>query len=237
MITLPEIPDVQISGDSVVCYGDSVHLVAMGANTYIWKYGITGIHFDKVLQITQYITVEGTDANSCIGKDSVLVLVNPLPVPNLGNDTTIFMDSIVLNPGFFSSYLWNNNSTSATQVVHSSNTPGIHIYWVNVENQFGCKGSDTIVISITTDIATAKNDLQLKAYPNPTTNWLNIDLSESAKIGAYSIYDNQGKLVEQKQINANLKNLRLDFNAYARGKYYIQISINSKIQTLSIFVQ
>jgi len=237
MITLPQLPSVSISGDTAICFGDTVHLMASGTPNFAWKYGITGANFDMALPITQYISVIGTDTNNCSDQDSVIVLVNPLPKPNLGNDTTIFMDSLILNPGSFSSYQWNTNATTPTITVHSSDSPGLYTYSVLVENQFGCFGSDTIVVSITTDIATAENDLQLKAYPNPTTDWLNIDLSARAKIGAYSIYDDQGKLIGQKQINANLKNLKIDFNAYARGKYYIRISINNKIQTLPIFVQ
>ena len=237
MIVIPQPPRVNISGDTNICFGDSVHLTASGSPNYNWKYGITGPDFDMVLPITQYISVIGTDTNNCQDSDSVLVMVNPLPQPNLGKDTAIFMDSLILNPGTFSSYQWNTGAQTQTIVVNSSLTPGNYTYWVRVENQYGCLGSDTIVVSITTDIAIAENDLQLKAYPNPTTDWLNIDLSKSAKIGIYSIYDNQGKLIEQKRINANLKNIKLDFNNYARGKYYIQISINGKIQTLSIFVQ
>lgn len=48
--------------------------------------------------------------------------------PDLGNDTTVCQgQSIILNPGTFNSYLWDNNSTSATRAVNQTGT-----YWVRV---------------------------------------------------------------------------------------------------------
>lgn len=50
------------------------------------------------------------------------------PSPNLGPDTSVCVgQSIVLNPGSFSSYLWNNNSTQPTRTVSQAGT-----YWVKV---------------------------------------------------------------------------------------------------------
>jgi hypothetical protein len=237
MITIPNPPVVSISGDTSICMGDTVHLVASGAPNYVWKYGITTPNFDTLLPISQYITVTGTDANNCIGKDSVIVLVNPLPVPNLGNDTTIFMDSIVLNPGFFSSYLWNTGDITQTIVVNSNLTPGFYSYSVSVQNQFGCSANDSIIINITTDIQSISRTLLLKAYPNPTSDWLNISLNEPAYIDNYSVYDNQGRLVQQLVIKAVKHDLRINLSKFVKGKYYIQLSIEGKIQTLPIFVQ
>jgi hypothetical protein len=237
MITIPTPPVVSISGDTSICMGDTVHLVASGAPNYVWKYGITTPNFDTLLPISQYITVTGTDANNCTGKDSVIVLVSPLPVPNLGNDTTIFMDSIVLNPGFFSSYLWNTGDITQTIVVNSNLTPGFYSYSVSVQNQFGCSANDSIIINITTDIQSISRTLLLKAYPNPTSDWLNISLNEPAYIDNYSVYDNQGRLVKQLVIKAVKHDLRINLSKFVKGKYYIRLSIEGKIQTLPIFVQ
>lgn len=49
-------------------------------------------------------------------------------LPDLGNDTTVCQgQSVILNPGTFSSYLWDNNSTGATRAVSQTGT-----YWVRV---------------------------------------------------------------------------------------------------------
>lgn len=50
------------------------------------------------------------------------------PLPDLGPDTSVCVgQSIVLSPGTFSSYLWNNNSTQPTRTVSQPGT-----YWVKV---------------------------------------------------------------------------------------------------------
>jgi gliding motility-associated-like protein len=49
-------------------------------------------------------------------------------LPNLGNDTLVCQgQSVILNPGTFDSYLWDNNSTSPTRAVTQTGT-----YWVKV---------------------------------------------------------------------------------------------------------
>ena len=59
------------------------------------------------------------------------------PSPDLGLDTTVCTgQSIVLNPGTFSSYLWNNGSTQPTRTVNQAGT-----YWVTV----GTIGTNLIV--------------------------------------------------------------------------------------------
>lgn len=49
-------------------------------------------------------------------------------LPDLGNDTIVCQgQSVLLNPGVFDSYLWDNNSTNATRAVTQTGT-----YWVRV---------------------------------------------------------------------------------------------------------
>lgn len=49
-------------------------------------------------------------------------------VPDLGNDTLVCQgQSVILNPGTFDSYLWDNNSTNQTRAVTQTGT-----YWVKV---------------------------------------------------------------------------------------------------------
>ena len=81
------------------------------------------------------------------------VFINPAPVVDLGNNITISPeDIIVLDAGEgFVSYLWNDNSTNQTLTVDGSVLgEGIFTYFVEVTDENGCTGSDTIVVTITT---------------------------------------------------------------------------------------
>lgn len=81
-------------------------------------------------------------ANDC---DSVLITtltVNPIPKPELGADRNICAgETIVLNPGVFSSYLWQDQSTTQ---VYAVTAPGT--YRVKVTNQFNCAATARVII-------------------------------------------------------------------------------------------
>ncbi|RMF00873.1 MAG: hypothetical protein D6772_05675, partial [Bacteroidetes bacterium] len=64
-VTLGTPPDVQISGPTEFCPGETITLTASGADTYLWSTGDTGpsITFQQLGDIT--ITVTGTTADGC----------------------------------------------------------------------------------------------------------------------------------------------------------------------------
>ena len=62
--------------------------------------------------------------------------------PSLGADRNICAgETIVLNPGNFNTYLWQDNSTAP---IYSVTAPGT--YLVTVSNEFNCKASARIII-------------------------------------------------------------------------------------------
>ncbi len=72
-------------------------------------------------------------ANGCDSIRTLILNVDVPPVPNLGPDRDLCIgDSIQLSPGTFSTYLWQNNSTSSTYRVTQGGT-----YTVTVGNACG----------------------------------------------------------------------------------------------------
>jgi len=148
-IDVRPLPSVIVNPASgVICSGDSLQLTAGGSSiSYLWDASgslntINGpqVISKPVLTTTYFVT--GTDVNNCKKKVQVTIVVNPLPIPFLGADKSICIGSTaVLNPGNFNKYIWLDNST---QPVFNVNDIGT--YWVNVENGFGCKASDTMKI-------------------------------------------------------------------------------------------
>ena len=132
---------------ATICQGDLQQLTANGTISYAWNASGTLnttvgpiVIANPLVTTTYYVT--GTDANSCKKQVSVTVVSNPLPRPNLGVDKSICKESTtILSPGNFTKYLWHDN---ATAISHTVNNPGL--YWVKVENNFGCVASDTIRI-------------------------------------------------------------------------------------------
>lgn len=90
-----------------------------------------------------------TDSIGC-----TLLLYNPAilnegepATPYLGQDTVICANqSLVLTPGAFSSYLWQDNSTGPTFAVSK---PGY--YFVSVKNSNRCIGKDSVLVTLQPD--------------------------------------------------------------------------------------
>ncbi|MEO6758933.1 MAG: gliding motility-associated C-terminal domain-containing protein, partial [Saprospiraceae bacterium] len=69
--------------------------------------------------------------------------VYPLPQPELGRDTVVCADDnyplLVLQPGVFTTYRWQDQSTAANFPVLDGG-----VYAVHVEDEHGCMAGDTI---------------------------------------------------------------------------------------------
>ena len=125
--------------DVTICAGDSVTLNGSGAMTYAWDNGVTNATAFTPTATTTYIVI-GTDANGCIGTDSVDVTVNALPIVDIvQNDTTICQGDSVELSVFFS----DNGSSNFDQSLNN----GLIAYYpfngnVNDESGNGNNGTN-----------------------------------------------------------------------------------------------
>ncbi|MBP6391701.1 MAG: gliding motility-associated C-terminal domain-containing protein [Flavobacteriales bacterium] len=136
------LPVFSLGPDVTLCAGDQVILDATTAGaTYVWDDGSTSA--------TRSVSAAGTysvdvTVNGCSSSDAVDVLVNPLPVVDLGLDVTIcaggqtVLDATTLG----ASYLWDNGSTSATRAVTAAGTYSVTVT-VN-----GCTATDAVDVSV-----------------------------------------------------------------------------------------
>ena len=135
-------PIVNIQGDTVACEGESIILSVSGQGTsYLWSTG----SYNDIISVTQSNTYTvSVSSNGCIGTDNISVYFNPAPPVDLGAD--IYMcegESVTLDAGSFTSYLWNDGSSSQTITVIEEGT-----YYVTVTNSIACEGSDEINVFI-----------------------------------------------------------------------------------------
>ncbi len=111
---------------------------------YTWSNGGTTATINNVPPGNYSLTV--LDANACsFTKNNIGVADIETPVAvSLGNDTSVCKgEMLVLNPGPFSSYVWQDNSRNPTFTVTSSGN-----YWVKVTDGTGCSGTDTINVIV-----------------------------------------------------------------------------------------
>ena len=181
IITIYPPPIADAGNDTTICAGDCITLHAAGGETYLWNTSDTTENIEVCPTDTTTYFVTVTDSNACSNQDSVTVNVNPLPLVNLGNDTTICVNqSITLHAGQgFNSYLWSDGSTDSILTVDSTGIGiGCAIFWVQVTNSYECPARDSITITFDpcTGIVNNKNNLEINLFPNPNNGTFKIEL-------------------------------------------------------------
>lgn len=167
-------PTVTVSGSNTTfCAGDSAQLSGTAAVSYQWYNN--GIPVAGATTNTYAALVAGnynmiaTNSFGCSDSAAVgvTVVVNPLPVVNLGNDTSS-CSSLTLDAGNAgATYLWCDGATTQMNTFNASATCA-----VMVTNSFGCTSSDTITFVISTtqaDVSTS-DSLFCPAEPAVTLN-------------------------------------------------------------------
>lgn len=112
-IVVNALPIVSISGDTVVCEGDTATLTATGGGSYAWSNAANTSSISVTPSTATTYSVVVTDSNSCSAGDSISVAVNVLPVVGImGADTLCEGDSTSLMATGAASYLWSTGATS-----------------------------------------------------------------------------------------------------------------------------
>lgn len=90
-------------------------------------------------------TLTVTDANNCSATDDIHINITPVPVINLGADTSHCVGTtLTLNAGNVgSTYLWNDASTAQTLLTSTTGT-----YYVTVTTPAGCFATDSINVTL-----------------------------------------------------------------------------------------
>ena len=160
---------------------------------------------------------------------SVDIMVNPLPVIELGNDS-IFCDSIEFtvdagNDG--SSYDWSSGESSQTILVTDSGN-----YTVTVTDANGCESSSSIHVGlkVCVGIDEVGNPIYMTVYPNPTTNMVNVQIDGFADEVRYDVLDINGKLVQSSNRNGvSASSIEvIDISSFSSGIYILSVKVNDK---------
>jgi PKD repeat protein len=139
-------PVVFLGNDTTLCPGVTLTLNAGNlGSTYLWSPNtgaVTTQTYGANAPGTYYVRV--TNAQKCVGRDTIVITGTTGPIVNLGNDTTLCPGATIVlnagNPG--ATYLYNTGATTQTLAVTTAGT-----YSVRVTTGGGlCVGRDTIRI-------------------------------------------------------------------------------------------
>ncbi len=147
-------------------------------------------------------------------------------------------DSIQLNGGgIFGGinplkYIWRPNhglTDSTSRNTWAKPTQNIN-YYLTITDSTGCFGKGPEVHWVTVNhVSLEENEFssKIKLYPNPASEFISIELEEDYNEFSYSIFDINGKLIEQSVSNSNKININID--SYDSGEYFIIIEASESI--------
>jgi PKD repeat protein len=249
LITVVDKPNVLVNSNpasSNICEGDSIVLIASGTNVYEW-YDDRGYFITKNDTLIAYplinttYKVKGYDNYGGASTVDYQVVVNSLPDFDLGEDINITKEeTITLDVGeTFSSYLWNDGTTTKTLTVSGAEYgTGTHKFYVTATNSNSCSSTDTVLVTIseiTSVLELTFEDSNVKIYPVPAHSNLTVEFAEIDKNVHLYLYDIKGQLMTTKAIRSELT--QLNISDLPQGVYLIKLINERKIETVRFVKQ
>lgn len=144
-LEINSLPLITVSANrTTVCAGEEVQLSANGGASYIWNDGLPGNKRTIQAEENRMIIVRGTDANGCIGSDSLLITVIPRPIATATPAEICRGDSTLLEASGGEFYTWSSGQTTSVIVVAPMNTTS---YTVTVTDE-GCSSAVTVEVRV-----------------------------------------------------------------------------------------
>ncbi|NME67991.1 PKD domain-containing protein [Flammeovirga aprica JL-4] len=122
------LPEIVITEEQLICFGESIELTASGGVKYLWSNGETTDKITVAPTADSVFTVQVTNANNCVEFDSVRVNV----IPSFDETTTFFeacdgesltLDALIVDyPDTSEDILWSTDETTSSIVVTESGT-------------------------------------------------------------------------------------------------------------------
>lgn len=141
-------PTVAISGNTAVCSGNSVTLLANGADTYTWSNSVVNSSVTvSPITLTVYSVTGSNSLTGCT--DSKSYTVNVLSSPSLSISASAasicFGNSTTINANGASTYTWNTSSNASSINVSPTVTT---VYSVVGSSSNNCTSTGTISITV-----------------------------------------------------------------------------------------
>jgi len=213
---------VNLGNDTTICSGDSIFLDAGFGVSYLWSPNseITQVILG-VKDVGKY-SVELTDADGCIGRDTMELFLNDLPQINFTD--TVMSAGLLCDGeinGFISggqspyTYSWDDDL--ARDSIHAVNLC-VGTYTLTVTDQNTCTSTDTLEIEDNTLTSISNSIVNFSIYPNPTSGTINLEGVHNNSM--VEVYDLLGAKVASFIVTEQTKDLSQLFS----GTYVFRIS-------------
>jgi len=140
---------LQITPDTVICYGAGVDVTVSGSWNYLWNDGFEGNSQYVVPTQTTTYTVSSVDLNECVTSISTTITVQPDYVLELHHDkdTICVGDSVTLwYVGALDQHYWSTGSTAESITVSPLNDAVYSVWAYNLSTNCAKNAFDTIIV-------------------------------------------------------------------------------------------
>ncbi|OFY15392.1 MAG: hypothetical protein A2X02_03095 [Bacteroidetes bacterium GWF2_29_10] len=228
-------PNVRLRGDSLLCYNDSAYLYLDSLYLqYHWSSGSTTDSI-KINTKGQY-SVTVTDYNNCvIVSDTIMVDVINTPIALVSSiqlsDSVVKMKNFSLYADKYKWYVGNGTTDSVAEPEFNVIPDSIYNVLLVASNKCGVDTADVLVKnSGTTNITQliTDNNLTMMIYPNPTSNFVNIEGDINVlRLLNIKLYTQTGQLVYEQQNNkAKTIKQKINISNFENGLYILEINID-----------
>jgi hypothetical protein len=225
-------PQISISGNTLICEGQSTSLLANGPASFTWNTIANGPVISVSPSITTLYTVNAYNASTqCFNSKTLTVNVLPLPQISISGDTLLCVgETMTLLASGANSYSWSNGSSSQNIVLSPTISANYSVIGTNTTGN--CSNTKVISVTVTECTGIDQSDLtfaDLKIYPNPSYGNVFLETEHSVQI---SIFNDLGKLISQKEFEKG--NHSIDLSAYGSGVYLLKVTDDKNIKMFKL---
>jgi len=160
LLTINPAPAVNAGFDLFPCPGDSITLLATGANNLVWNGNIPNDTTFVPTMSGTYV-VSGNDSLGCNGSDTLQIFYGTLPDLNAGPDQSVCFGQEVTLTGTGGIFMyWDNNIPDG--VPFMPQTSGSYV--LNGASNEGCLGTDTVFVTVNESTSNTINVTGLDSY-------------------------------------------------------------------------
>ena len=227
-VTVVAYPLLSITGNTVMCFGDSLTLVANGANSYTWS--TTGAtNSVVVIKPTASITYTliGEIASGCSDTIQTNITVNALPNLSLtvSSNTICLGEMKTIWISGANTYTWSTAATTASILVSPTMTTTYSVIGVDLNN---CLSKDSVIMAVSMCNAINEESVSTnftKVYPSPNQGLFVIEMPESADAEIHIT-----NMIGQKILRIKAKSINsIDLLRFDNGIYFIHVLQNNRI--------
>lgn len=235
-------PVIVTLGPDITQCGGSVNLDAGNATaTYLWSESST----TQTITVTNSGTydVAVTDTNGCIGRDTAVIVINPIPTVTASSAIAMPClddDSVALS-GTPVGGTWSGPGTFGMMFSPSNAGIGVHTVTYSYTDGNGC--SDTAQVNINVDaclgIQDGNNAGAFTLYPNPNNGEFVLYSTVDAAELNITITDVQGRVIYSGTSNNVHQGtvIPVTLGDAANGVYILQVNWNSGQATQRVLIQ